>query len=338
MRALVCEGPGRVALREMPEPPAGPGEVVVRVEATLTCGTDLKLVRRGHPKVPFPTVLGHEFCGRVARVGEGAPFLVGERVTSAVTGACGFCRDCAAGRPNLCATAFDHRVWGTWAESVRVPARIVKAGLLRVPEGLPPAAAALLDPLASVLRGLSRIGDPAGKVVLVLGTGPIGLLFTALLARRGAARILVAGRNALRLAAHAAEGAETVSAGEGLAERVSERTGGHGADVVIEATGDAGVAEAAPTFAARGGTVLLFSGLPRDARLSVLAHRVHYDEVSIVGSFHYTPADARAALALLSAGEVPVDRLVTGESALEDHAAVLERVARGAEMKVAFRP
>lgn len=338
MRALVCEGPGRVALREVPEPEPGPGEVVVRVEATLTCGTDLKLLRRGHPKVPFPTVLGHEFCGRVARIGEGVGFAVGERVTSAVTGACGDCRDCRAGRPNLCGTAFDHRVWGTWAEYVRVPARIVTCGLLRVPDGLPSSAAALLDPLASVLRGLGRLGGVEGKTALVLGAGPIALLFTILLRRRGAARVLVAGRNAGRLSAHAAEGAETLAWEEGLAEGVARRTGGDGADLVIEATGDRDVAEVAPALAARGGTVLLFAGLAHDARLAVLAHRVHYEEVNLVGSFHYTPAEAREALGLLAGGEVPTGNLVTGESPLEEYPEVFERVARGSDMKVAFRP
>lgn len=338
MRALVCEGPGHVALRELPEPEPGPGEVVVRVEASLTCGTDLKLVRRGHPKVPFPTVLGHEFCGRVAHVGAGARFAVGERVTSAVTGPCRACRDCVAGRPNLCTTAFDHRVWGTWAEYVRVPARIVAASLLRVPESVGSSEAALLDPLASVLRGLGRLGDVRGKVALVLGAGPIGLLFTLLLRRRGAARVLVAGRNPKRLAAHAAEGAEIVESGDGLPARVRERTDGYGADLVIEATGDPAVAEESPAFAARGGTVLLFSGLARDARLSVLAHRIHYEEVTLAGSFHYSPAEARAALELLAEGTLPAGRLVTSESPLEEHAAVLERLARGDEMKVAFRP
>lgn len=338
MRALVSEGPGHVALRELPEPEAGPGEVVVRVEATLTCGTDMKLVRRGHPKVPYPTVLGHEFCGRVARVGEGAPFAVGERVTSAVTGACRECRDCREGRPNLCTTAFDHSVWGTWAELVRVPSRIVTAGLLRVPLGMSPGEAALLDPLASVLRGLGRLGDVERKTALVLGAGPIGLLFTILLRRRGAARVLVAGRNATRLAVHAAEGAETFASGGGLAESVLERTEGHGADLVIEATGDPGIAEEAPALAARGGAVLFFAGLSNGSRLSVLAHRIHYDEVSLVGSFHYTPAEARAALDLLASGDLPVRRLITSESPLEGHAAALGRVARGEEMKVAFRP
>jgi L-iditol 2-dehydrogenase len=338
MRALVSEGPGHVELRELPEPEPGPGEVVVRVEATLTCGTDLKLVRRGHPKVPFPTVLGHEFCGRISRVGPGVPFAVGERVTSAVTGACGECRDCREGHPNLCGTAFDHRVWGTWAEFVRVPARIVDRGLLRVPGNLSPRSAALLDPLASVLRGLSRIGDIAGKTALVLGAGPIALLFTILLRRRGAGRILVAGRNAGRLAAHTAEGAETIMSGEGLVERVLGLTDGRGSDLVIEATGAPSVAEDAPVLAARGGIVLLFAGLAHETRLAVLAHRIHYDEVSLVGSFHYTPAEAREALGILARGEIPTEHLVTGESPLEGHAAVFARIAGGDDMKVAFLP
>jgi L-iditol 2-dehydrogenase len=338
MRALVCEGPGQVELRELPEPEPGPGEVVVRVEATLTCGTDLKLVRRGHPKVPFPTVLGHEFCGRIARVGEGVEFGVGERVTSSVTGACDECRDCREGRPNLCGTAFDHRVWGTWAEYVRVPARIVARGLLRVPGNLSPRSAALLDPLASVLRGLSRVGSVAGRTALVLGAGPIALLFTILLKRRGAGRILVAGRNTGRLAAHSAEGAEAIVSGEGLAERLLSLTGGHGADLVIEATGDRVVAEEAPALAARGGTVLLFAGLEHETRLAILAHRIHYEEVSLVGSFHYTPAEAREALGLLTEGGILTDHLVTGESPLEGFAAVFARIARGDDMKVAFLP
>ncbi|HPA52657.1 MAG TPA: alcohol dehydrogenase catalytic domain-containing protein [Thermoanaerobaculia bacterium] len=338
MRALVCERPGHVALRELPEPVPGPGEVVVRVESALTCGTDLKLIRRGHPKVPFPTVLGHEYCGRVARVGEGAPFAVGERVVSGVSGPCGACHDCRGGRPNHCPTAFDHAVWGTWAEETRIPARVVASTLCRVPDALSSDAAALLDPLASVLRGLSRLPDPSGRTVLVLGSGPIALLFTALLLRRGAGRVVVAGRNAARLAAHASLGAETISARESLGPQVLVRSGARGAEIVVETTGALEVAEEAPSLAARGGMVLLFAGLAREARLAVLAHRVHYDEVTLAGSFHYTPEDTRTALDLLSRGELPVGLLVTSESSLEKHPFVLERLSRGEEMKVAFRP
>ncbi len=338
MRALVCERPGHVALMEVPEPQPGPGEAVVRVESALTCGTDLKLIRRGHPKVPFPTVLGHEYCGRVVRAGAGVPFAVGERVVSGVSGACGECPDCREGRPNHCPTAFDHAVWGTWAEQVLIPARVVASTLLRVPDELSSNAAALLDPLASVLRGLGRLPDPSGRTVLVLGSGPIALMFTSLLFRRGAARVLVAGRNAGRLAAHASLGAETLSMRESLGPQVRDRSGSRGAELGVETTGAPEVAEEAPGLAARGGTVLLFAGLAREARLPVLAHRVHYDEVTLAGSFHYTPEDARTALDLLLRGELPIGLLVTSESSLERHPFVLERLSRGEEMKVAFRP
>ncbi len=338
MRALVCERPGHVALREIPEPQPGPGEVVVRVESALTCGTDLKLIRRGHPKVPFPTVLGHEYCGRVVRIGEGAPFAVGDRVVSGVSGPCGECPDCRGGRPNHCPTAFDNAVWGTWAEEARIPARVVATTLRRVPDGLSSDAAALLDPLASVLRGLGRLPDPAGRTVLVLGSGPIALMFTALLLRRGAGRVLVAGRNAGRLAAHASLGADIISVRESLGPQVLARSGARGADLVVETTGAPEVAEEAPGLAAKGGTVLLFAGLAREARLAVLAHRVHYDEVTLAGSFHYTPDDARTALDLLARDELPVALLITSESPLEKHPFVLERLSRGEEMKVAFRP
>ncbi len=338
MRALVSEGPGHVELRELPEPEPGPGEVVVRVEATLTCGTDLKLVRRGHPKVPFPTVLGHEFCGRISRVGRGVAFAVGERVTSAVTGACGECRDCREGHPNLCGTAFDHRVWGTWAEFVRVPARIVDRGLLRVPGDLSPRSAALLDPLASVLRGLSRIGDVAGKTALVLGAGPIALLFTILLKRRGAGTD--PRRRSQRRPARRACG------GRGRDDRVGRgaRREGPRADGRPRRgsrdRGDGRPLRRGGSTGSRGPGrhVLLFAGLAHETRLAVLAHRIHYDEVSLVGSFHYTPAEAREALDLLARGEIPTDHLVTGESPLEGHAAVFARIAGGDDMKVAFLP
>ena len=211
-------------------------------------------------------------------------------------------------------------------------------GLLRVPGNLSPRSAALLDPLASVLRGLSRVGDVAGKTALVLGAGPIALLFTILLKRRGAGRILVAGRNAGRLAAHAAEGAETIVSGEGLggeaprAHRRSRRGPRDRSDGRSRGRGGG------PGPRGRGGTVLLFAGLAHETRLAVLAHRIHYDEVSLVGSFHYTPAEAREALGLLARGEIPTEHLVTGESPLEGYAAVFARIAGGDDMKVAFLP
>jgi L-iditol 2-dehydrogenase len=339
VRALVCERPGEVALREIPEPKPAAGEVVVRVAAALTCGTDLKLVARGHPKVPFPVVLGHEFAGVVSAAGEGATFRPGDRVTSAVTGPCGRCGPCASGRENLCETAFDEPVWGAFADFVKVPARVALRGLRRIPDGLPFATAALLDPLASVLRGLARLPLERRGTHVILGTGPIAMMFALLLRSEGASRILVAGRRKARLARFRALGFATVEAPEEiLAEAVARETSGRGAEVVVDAAGDPAALPGLVALAARGGTVLLFAGMPREAAVAVDAGRIHYDEVTLAGSFHYTPADASRALALLASGALPVDALVTGTALLSDFASAFDRVSRGEEMKVALVP
>src|ERR1035441_3209659 len=157
MRALVSEGPERLALREVATPRPGPEEVLVRVVVALTCATDFKLARRGHPKIPFPLTLGHEFAGVVEAAGPGAPFAPGERVPSAVSGPCGRGDDCPAGRETLCAPAFERPLFGAFADFLLVPERIVKNGLRRIPPGLSDEAAALLDPLSSVVHALNRV-------------------------------------------------------------------------------------------------------------------------------------------------------------------------------------
>jgi L-iditol 2-dehydrogenase len=339
VRALVCEAPGEVRLRELPEPSPASGEVIVRVGAALTCGTDLKLIRRGHPKIPFPVTLGHELAGVVHASGSGAPFSEGERVTSAVTGPCGHCAECASGRENLCATAFDDFLWGAFAEYVRIPARVVRRGLRTIPATLPYTTAALLDPLASVIHGLGRLVLTPDDTVVVYGSGPIALLFGVLLRRRGVTRVFAVGRSPSRLHAMRRQGIEAIDRGvSAVRPALREATGGRGADVVVDTTGDPGLVPDLVEISARGGTVLLFAGAGGGARVAVDPLRIHYDEVSLVGSFHYTPADADAALDLLANDAIPVDALVTAIARLDEYETVLENARRGEGMKTAFLP
>lgn len=327
MRALVCERPGEVALRNIPVPVPGPGEVVVRVKAALTCGTDLKQILRGHPKVPFPVILGHELAGTVESVGEGVvDLLAGERVTCAVSGPCGFCGACRTGDENLCPSAFDGTVWGAFAEFVLVPPRVVERGLYRLPEGLSFEAAALLDPLASVVRGVSRLPIPEGCRALLHGSGPIALMFATLLSRRGVSNVVVSGRNPDRLRRFAALGFETSPSAD---DRF---------DVVVDTTGAESVAEKALFQVRTGGALMLFAGMPKGSRVRLDAGRIHYDEVTVIGSFHYTPREAREALDLLVSGAVPVDVLVDRTSALEGFHEVFERMRASVGMKTAFQP
>lgn len=339
MRAVVAEGPGSARLVELPEPVPGPGQVVVRVVSALTCGTDLKLLRRGHPKIPFPVTLGHEFAGVVESAGEGAPFAPDERVTSAVTSPCGSCDPCRALSPNLCATAFDEPLWGAFAERLLVPARLVSGALRRIPPALPFATAALLDPVASALRGLSRVPLGAGTTLFLFGSGPMALLLAALAKERGVGRLFVAGRRPTRLAAFASTGAVALDVGmTDFAAALRDATSGRGPDVVVDTSGDPTAVASLASLVAKGGSLLLFAGMARDASVTFPAGRLHYDEVSVVGSFHYTPADADQALDLLARGRLPVASVISASRPLADFAGAFDAVSRGEAMKIELVP
>jgi L-iditol 2-dehydrogenase len=366
VRALVCEGPGAAALRDVPVPEPGPGEVLVRVRAALTCGTDLKIVRRGHPKIAFPLTLGHEWAGVVEKAGAGSAWAPGTRVTSAVSAPCGACAACREGRENLCETAFDRPLFGAFADFLLVPERLAKGGLRRIPDGMPDETAALLDPLASVVRGLNRLRGARGGDVLVAGTGPIAAMLLFLLRgkkKTGAAaerRVVVAGRREERLVFFERNAAEVAridsSQRSGAADAPAsiftfkenppspvriESIRGEGAEkfsLVIDTTGDPDVMAALPALAADGGTVLLFAGLPAGARVAVDAHAVHYREVSIVGSFHYTPREVDEALALLAAGAIPAAEIVSARRPLSEWQEAFDLARAGTALKVAVIP
>ena len=373
VRALVCEAPGDVALRDVPSPEPGPGDVLVRVGAALTCGTDLKIARRGHPKIPFPLTLGHEWAGVVEKAGAGAAWAPGTRVTSAVSAPCGACAACREGHENLCETAFDRPLFGAFADFLLVPERLAKRGLRRVPDGMPDEAAALLDPLASVVRGLARARSARGRAareedVLIAGTGPIAAMLFLLLRGKeeeetgsGAERrIVVAGRRAERLAFFEGRKAEVARLGVASRDvpggaprpvftfeenppspsRIDHRReeGARRFSLVVDTTGDPGVIEALPALAADGGVVLLFAGLPAGARVAIDAHAVHYREVSIVGSFHYTPREADEALALLSLGAIPAAEIVSARRPLSEWQAAFDLARAGTALKVAVIP
>lgn len=322
---------------ERPDPVPGPGEVVVEVRAALTCGTDLKLLRRGHPKVPFPVTLGHEMAGIVSAAGAGSAFAPGSRVTSAVTAPCGTCAACRAGRANLCKTAFESPLWGAFAERVCLSSRLVRGAVRQIPEGLSFEAAALLDPLASVVHGLSRVPPQAGSRLLIAGCGPISLLFFLLLRGR-AGVIAVAGPEPARLIAFEGMGAETVLVGRGgPGNAIASAVSGH-FDLVVDTTGSPDVASSLVARVAPGGTILLFAGMGAGSHLDADAFRVHYEEVSVAGSFHYTPADADRALALLASGEVPAAPLLSRSRPLAEWREAFDEVERGDVMKVVLVP
>jgi L-iditol 2-dehydrogenase len=284
VKAALLYGPGDLRVEEVPRPEPGPGDVLVEVELALTDGTDLKTFRRGHPLLArsSPAPFGHEFCGIVD----------GNRVVAANSAPCGACDGCARGEQcrELVFLA------GAYAQWIVVPEGVATVNLHPVPRGLQPEVAAMVEPLACCLRGVERAGIAAGDHVAILGAGPIGLMLAACVADAGGWPVVVGGRPE-RQALIDVFGAE---AGDGA-----------GADVVIEASGAEEAWSDAVALVRHGGTVVMFGGLPRDARPAVDAYRLHYEELTIRGSFHHTPAAVRAALVFLTSGAYPWERLVT---------------------------
>jgi len=343
MRAAVLHGREDVRLEDVEVPELAPGDVLLRVKAALTCGTDVKVFRRGyHARMIVPPALfGHEAAGIVERVG---PDVAGVRPGMAVVAAnsapCDECPDCRRGKPSLCD---DLLFWnGAYAEFVRIPARVVRRNLLEVPKGVSLRSAAMTEPLACVVRGVEESGISPGQTVAVIGAGPIGLMFVAL-ARRLDADVLVAGRRAERSAKALELGAsQAVSVADGgdLAELIRRQTPeGRGADVVIEAVGLPETSEAAIRAVRKGGTVQLFGGCPAGSRIAVDSERLHYQELTIRSTFHHTPDSVRRAFDLIVRGDVDPAAFITAEEPLEKLPEVLATLARGSGgLKTAIVP
>lgn len=343
MLAAVLYGQEDVRAERVPLPTAGPGEVRVRIAAALTCGTDLKVFRRGYHArmiVP-PAVFGHEFAGVIDELGPGVEaWQVGDRVVAANSAPCDHCFMCERDRPELCEDLLFLN--GAYAGWVTVPARIVRRNLLRVPESLPLEQAALVEPLACALHALEETGVRAGETLAVLGAGPLGLMLVAMAARRMARVVCLARRRErLRMAEQLGAAATLdLEAGHDPVAWLREQVpGGRGADSVIEAVGTTEAWELAVRLARPGGVVNLFGGCPAGSTLTVETARLHYDALTLLGTFHHTPLTVRAALAALAAGELPGKLFLQGRAPLAALPKILPRLARGGgPLKVVVRP
>lgn len=342
MRAAVLHGREDVRIEQVPAPRPGPGEVLVRVRAALTCGTDVKVFRRGYHArmITPPALFGHEMAGVVEAVGAGVTgFPPGTAVVTANSAPCGRCDFCRRGRASLCD---DLLFWnGAYAELALIPAPIVAQNLLVLPAGLSFRRAAMTEPLACVVRGVEGSGITAGQTVAIIGSGPIGLMFVRLASAAGA-RVIVAGRRRRRLDKALELGASAVvSAGDGdVAEMLKRETPrALGADVVVEAAGRAETSQAALRLVRKGGTVQFFAGSPEGTTTALDVARVHYDEITVTSSFHHTPQSIREALRLIAEGVVDPEALISGERELEQVPSVLAEMARGSDdLKTAIVP
>jgi L-iditol 2-dehydrogenase len=340
VKAQVFYGPGDLRFEDAPVPEPGPGEVVLRIEAALTCGTDVKTLRRGHPvMIPrVPTNFGHEFAGTVAAVGPGVGGVrPGDRAVAANSAPCGACPACRRDQANLCDDLLF--VNGAYAEYIALPPRLVARNLVPVPPAVESVRVAFAEPVACCLRAIDAAGPVAGETVVVLGHGPLGLLL-GLLARAGGARVVLAGKTGPRLTRADGLGFAAcvdVARAPDAAAAVREAAG-RDVRCVIEATGRPEAWEQAMAVAGKGGTVVFFGGCAPGTSVHLDTRRVHYEELRLLGVFHHTPGLIRRAVSLLADGTLDPMPLVTHQMGLADVPRALDLMSRGEALKVLIRP
>ena len=327
MRALILYGPGDLRLQNVPRPVPGPGEIVVEIEAALTCATDAKMLRRGrHPSLgPLPAPFGHEGSGVVVATGDGVGGVSeGDVVVVANSAPCGRCEWCLRGREGLC----DRIAYlsGTFAEFLRVPAQIVARNVIPRPAGLPPALAALTEPVACGVRAAERSAVRAGECVVVLGGGLQGQVICAVLARRGC-QVMLCDPHPERRALATRMGAWRVDDAprdaDGLARIRAQTPGGRGAHATVAAVGEVAVWESAVALTRPGGEANFHGGPAPDDVLRLPASRLHYAEITLQASYHHTPSTLRQALELIAGNGELFARLLGPEIGLEQVAGVL---------------
>lgn len=327
MLAAVYHGPHDLRVEEVPVPEIGQKEILIRVLSASICGTDLRIYHGNHRMYSPGTVRipGHEVVGLIEKVGESLDgFKVSERVFVAPNMGCGHCAQCVSGNNNLCATydALGVTIDGGFAQYMRVPANAIQQGnVIRVSEKVDPAVAALMEPFACVLRGQNALHIRPGEVVLVIGSGPIGVMHTKLAKARGAGRVIVSEPVADRAAQALRMGADRVvnPTEENLQEVINAESNGQGADVIIVAAPVHAAQESALTLAAIGGRINFFGGLPKDRpTINFDSNLVHYKELVVTATTACSTNDCWQATRMVNSGLIDLSDLVSRKYPLKN--------------------
>lgn len=338
MLSAMLVKPGTIELRDIILPEPSEGELLIQVKAALTCGTDLKAFVRGHSLIPMPGPFGHEFSGIVVDKGKGVTkFRIGDEVAAVHSAPCLECRYCRKGLFNLCEHIMATKVLGAFSEYVLLPRHVVAQNVFRKPEGLTFKEAAFLEPLACVVHGMDNLGIMKGDTVFIIGAGPIGLLHL-LLARAKGARVMITGLEKERLRTAKKLGAEYICDPANAADAAKEFSGGIGVDYVFECTGQPAIWEVSVEYVRRGGTVVLFGGCRPDTTVTFKAERLHYDEITLKGTFHFTPDDVKKAQFLLRDRKINVQPLISGTVRLKEIQQAFMKLVSGEGIKYAIVP
>ena len=333
MTAAVLYGKEDVRIEQVPVPQPAPGEIIIKVAAALTCGTDLKVFRRGYHArmIQPPALFGHEFAGTVHQIGAGVlSFTPGDRVVPLNSAPCGQCYWCSRDQENLCADLLFNN--GAFAEFIRIPAPIVQKNTLLIPDHVSLEHAALTEPLACALHGFEDTDPRPNDIVAVIGAGPLGLMMIHVAALAGCEVIAVVKHDAQVAAARALGAHHVVQTvvTEDIIGSVRELTPDkRGVDIAIEAVAIPETWEQAVAMVRPGGVVNFFGGPAAGTQVRLDTNRLHYGDLTLKATFHHTPPICKRALALIASGNFQASRFITGHVPLTElNAAFAELLGR----------
>jgi L-iditol 2-dehydrogenase len=346
MQAVVVRAPGDYGVESVPVPVPEEGGFLLEVTACGLCGSDLRTLRSGHHRVTLPWIIGHEICGifREAGPGYGGPWREGDVLAVGPVVYCGTCDFCTSGKLEFC--QYYEEIGQKWpgglADYLAVPPESVRLGNVRpVPEGVDPAAAAIIEPISSCVHAQEKGGVGLGETVVVMGCGPVGCIHLCLARARGASRIFAADIRPERLAfAGRFEPDAVINAAEtDLVAAVRDLTGGLGADVVITATPAPAAPVQAVEMARKGGRILLFGGLPAGEQTPpVDMNLIHYNGLYLIGTTTFAPRHNKAAMELVATGRIPAGTLITHRLPLSAFEAGARLALEGTVLKAVFYP
>ncbi|MGD8565789.1 MAG: zinc-binding dehydrogenase [Candidatus Bathyarchaeota archaeon] len=342
MKAAVLYGVRDLRIEDVAIPEIQNGEVLVKIKAATTCGTDLKIYQRGYVGgvIKFPTVFGHEWAGEVVEVSNDLNWpYKGMRVRAGNSAPCLRCTMCQRGKYNLCEDMI--WLWGSYAEYIKVPARTVLVNMQEIPVHVSYEEASITEPLACVLHGMEEVGITLGDTVTIIGAGPIGLLHVLAARISGAGKIISIDIVEERLKVARELGADETfnPTKENVELKVKQTTRGYGADVVIEAIGLPETWEQALKLVRKGGKVLEFGGCPPGTQIKMETELLHYGEITVRGAFHATPLNFKKALNLIASGTIDVKQLITRKMKLMDIEKAFQILAKAKnEIKIAISP
>ncbi len=346
MSACLFYGPGDIRYEQIPVPKINENEILVKINTVLTGGTDLKTFKRGHPVLikSIPSTFGHQFSGTVVRVGNNVKKLsIGQRVIALNSAPCFECDFCKKKRFSLCENI--EFLNGAYAEYITIPERIVKYNTYEIPEDVDFEAASALESIAVIIHGYERSEITKDKTICVIGTGSIGLLFTAF-AKLNGVKVISIGKNPFKLDIAKEFGADFIldtndfPNEEELIKKIQSLTNNYGPEVVIEAVGLSETWELATRIVSRGGLVNFFGGCKKGTKVELDTFKLHYDELKLIGVFHHTPEYVQKALDLLTSGlfEKIIKKIITKRMPLNELKSAFQLHESGEIIQIAIKP